>query len=59
MTESDVRKFQDLFEKESGENISLEEAWECAQSLVDMIRLIYKPIKKKGYGRCTIRPDAL
>lgn len=54
MTESDVRKFQDLFEKESGENISLEEAWECAQSLVDMIRLIYKPIKKKDHGRCTI-----
>lgn len=53
MTESDVKKFQLIFERETGEKISLEEAWECAESLVQVIRLVYKPIKKKDYKKCT------
>lgn len=59
MTEQDIRKFQDLFEGETGEKISLEEAWECAESLVEMIRLVYKPIKKKDYEKCTNNPYAI
>lgn len=53
ITESDAIKFQELFKKETGEEISLEEAFDCAESLVEMIRLIYKPIKKEDYGKCT------
>jgi len=46
ITESDAKKFQILYEQETGEKISLEEALECAESLVEMIRHIYKPLKK-------------
>lgn len=55
ITESDAKKFQELFEKEKGEKISLEEALDCAESLVDMIRHIYKNINKKEYEKCTSR----
>ena len=48
ITEADAIKFQKLFKEEYGQDISLEEAFDCAESLVDMIRLIYKPIKKKN-----------
>jgi hypothetical protein len=48
ITESDAKKFQALYEKETGEKISSEEALECVESLVEMVRLIYKPIKKEN-----------
>ena len=57
MIESDAKRFQELFEREMGVGISLEEAEECAKSLVDMIRLIYKPIKKEGHKSVQIRPS--
>lgn len=53
ITESDAIKFQKLFENETGEKISLEEAFDCAESLVRMIQLIYKPIKMEDYEKCT------
>lgn len=55
ITESDARKFQTLFEQETGEKISLEEAFDCAEDLVKMIQLIYKPIKRENYEKCTSR----
>ena len=54
ITESDAKKFQKLFEKETGEKISLEEAFEIAENLVDMVKLTYKSINKKEY-ECTSR----
>jgi hypothetical protein len=54
ITESDAKKFQALYEKETGEEISLEDALECVESLVSMVRLIYKPIKKAESSHCTI-----
>lgn len=53
ITESDAKAFQILYEKETGEKISLEEAFEIAGSLVEMVRLTYKPIKRKKFDRCT------
>jgi hypothetical protein len=53
ITESDAKAFQILYEKETGEKISLEEAFGIAESLVEMIRLIYKPIKRKDSDQCT------
>lgn len=50
MTESDAKKFQELFERETGEKLSLEESLECAESLVEMIRTVYKPLKKDTTG---------
>lgn len=59
MTENDVKRFQSLLEKETGEKVSLEEAGGYAESLIEMIRLVYKPITKKAYVRCTKNPDAI
>ena len=52
ITESDAKQFQLIYEKETGEKISLEESFEMAESLVEMIRLVYKPIKRDS-GQCT------
>lgn len=51
ITESDVLKFQRLYERETGEALSPEESLECTESLVEMIRLIYKPLKKDDLPR--------
>lgn len=59
MNEQEIKNFQYLFERETGQTISLEEARECAESLIEMIRLVYKPITKKDYARCTKNPDAI
>lgn len=53
LRESDAKAFQILYEKETGEKISLEEAFEIAESLVEMVRLVYKPIKRKDSDQCT------
>ena len=59
MIENDFHAFQALFEKETGQKISLEESRDCLQSLADMLRLIYKPIRKKDYEKCTKNPSAI
>jgi len=46
ITEADAKKFQILYEREFGQKLSFEESLECAESLVEMVRHIYKPIKK-------------
>lgn len=46
ITEADAKKFQALYEKEFGQKLSSEAALECAETLVEMIRHIYKPIKR-------------
>lgn len=58
ITESDAIKFQELFEKEAGEKITLEESFEMAESLVEMIRLVYKPLKR-GSAACTEKTGAV
>lgn len=58
ITESDARKFQELFKKETGEEITLEEALEISESLVEMVRLVYKPIKM-GSESCTRKTDTI
>ena len=51
ITEKDVAKFKELYKKETGKDISDEEALECATSLVEMIKLVYKPIKKSDLDK--------
>ena len=51
ITETRAKQFQMIYEKETGEKISLEEAFRCAESLVEMIRFIYKPIKKEDFKK--------
>lgn len=59
MTEQDIKNFNDLFRGETGQTLSLEEAKDCAESLVEMVRLVYKPITKKDYEKCTNNPYAI
>lgn len=49
MTRSQVEKFQELIKKEYGIELSYAEALGNAVKLVEMIRQIYKPIKKEDY----------
>lgn len=51
ITKEDAARFKELYKKETGEDISDEEALECATSLVEMIKLIYKPIKKSDLDK--------
>lgn len=48
-----------LYEKETGEKISDKEALECVESLVDMLRYVYKPIKKIDSDLCTRENSAI
>ena len=52
ITKSDAKKFQILYENETGEKISLAESFEILENMVEMIRLVYKPIKKDS-NECT------
>lgn len=49
LSRSDIVKFQEIYKKETGKDISYAEALDSATSLVEMIRLIYKPIKKSDF----------
>ena len=51
ITEARAKQFQSIYEQETGEKLTLEEAFECAQSLVEMVRLVYKPIKKADFEK--------
>lgn len=53
ITESDAKNFILTYEKETGEKISLAESFEILESLVEMVRLVYKPIKNPDYKPCT------
>lgn len=51
ITESDAKKFQELYKAETGKEISSAEALECARNLVEMVRLVYRPIKKGEFKK--------
>ena len=46
-----AKKFQKLHKERTGENLSLEEAAKNFIKLAEMVRLIYKPIKKADRER--------
>lgn len=51
LTKEDIAKFKEIYKKETGEDISDEEALDSATSLVEMVRLVYKPIKKADFEK--------
>lgn len=51
ITTEDVKKFQELYKKEKGEDISYEESCECITNLVNLLRIVYKPITKEAYEK--------
>lgn len=59
ITEADAKKFQMLYEKEFGQKLSSEESLECAETLVEMIRHIYRPLRKVDSEPCTRRKNLI
>ncbi len=51
ITREDIEKFQKLYKQETGKDINYAEAQRCTISLVEMVRLVYRPIKKKDYEK--------
>jgi len=49
ITESDAKKFQEAYKLETGQEISSEESFECIRNLVELLRRVYRPIKKRDY----------
>ncbi len=46
ISEDQVKKFQGIYRIETGQDISYEEASLFAKNLVDLVRTVYRPIKK-------------
>lgn len=51
ITGKQLKEFKILYKKEFGGDISNQEALESATKLIDMMRLIYKPIRKSDYEK--------
>ena len=49
ITDQELKEFKGLYKKEFGKDISDEEALESATSLINLMRVIYKPIKKSDF----------
>jgi len=47
LTETQLTKFQDIYRKHFGEEISREKALEEGIKLVNLMKIIYKPITKE------------
>ncbi|MFC1645492.1 hypothetical protein ACFL08_05725 [Patescibacteria group bacterium] len=46
LTDKQIKEFQKIYKKEFSEEISFEEARDGASRLVQLMKMIYKPIKK-------------
>jgi hypothetical protein len=46
-----LKEFKKIYKKEFGEDISDEDALESATKLIEMVKLIYRPIKKSDYEK--------
>ena len=51
LTDTQIQKFQALYQERFGEEISREEAIERGTRLIQLVRLVYKPITKAEYGQ--------
>ena len=51
LTEEEITKFQTLYKKHFGKEISREQAYEEGVKLLRLMQLIYKPMTKKGYQK--------
>ena len=49
LTENEVSKFQELYRKRFGKEISREEAYEQGAKLIRLVELIYKPMTEAEY----------
>jgi len=49
LTKEQVEKFQEIYRKSFGEEISYQDALAGGISLVNLMKIIYKPITQKDY----------
>lgn len=59
ITVEDAAKFKELYKKETGKDISDEEAMKSITSLVNLLRIIYRPIKKSDFEKYKNKHDKL
>lgn len=46
LTDSDIQRFREVYELETGEKLSPEESLVCAENLLELVQAVYKPIRK-------------
>lgn len=54
LTDEQIKQFQMLWKNSFGEEITEEKALEFGTKLVDLMRLIYKPITKEEFNKYEI-----
>ncbi|HOX30534.1 MAG TPA: hypothetical protein P5080_05085 [Candidatus Paceibacterota bacterium] len=58
LSDNDIAKFQELYEKYLGKKIGKQEAYEKGIKLVNLMSLIYKPITQEELDRVEARRKA-
>lgn len=51
ISEKHIKEYQALYKKEFGRDVSYNEADKQLSNLVNLLKIIYKPIKKKDFER--------
>lgn len=51
LDESDIEKFQEIYKKQFGKEISTEEAYEKGAKLLRLVQLVYRPITLEQYEK--------
>ena len=51
ITKEQLAEFKKIYKKQFGKDISDREALESATSLINLMRIIYKPMTKKEFAR--------
>jgi len=59
LSEKQINKFQEIYKKRFSKEISFKEAYEEGAKLVQLMRIIYKPISKHDLDQLKIRRKEL
>lgn len=51
LKQASIKQFQNIYKQETGKEISHQEALIMAEQLIDLVRLVYRPIKKSEYEK--------
>jgi hypothetical protein len=56
LTEEHITKFQTIYQNRFGKTISREEAYEQGMKLIELVKLIYKPMTEEEYQKYRRKP---
>ena len=51
LTDTQIKEFQKIHQKQTGETLSMIEAREAGMQLINLMSFVYKPIKKVDYAK--------